>query len=89
MINIVEGSFTEEVTGEEKEIFEGSFNEEGTGAGKAAIFEGGFKFAASEARKKFNRTASVDRGVIGDQLGRNRGVIVERAIEKLLVIYEK
>ena len=46
-------------------------------------------FAASEARKKFNRTASVDRGVIGDQLGRNRGVIVERAIEKLLVIYEK
>ena len=38
-------------------IFEGSFTGEGTGSGKA-IFEGGFKFAASEARKKFDSTAS-------------------------------
>ena len=40
-----------------RNIFEGSFTEEGTGAGKD-IFEGGFKFAASEARKKFNSTES-------------------------------
>ena len=40
-----------------RNIFEGSFTEEGTGAGKD-IFEGGFKFAASEARKKSDSTAS-------------------------------
>ena len=50
-------------------IFEGSSNEEGMGAGKAAIFEGGFKFAASEARKKLDSTASADWGAIGEQLG--------------------
>ena len=33
-----------------RNMFEGSFTEEGTGSVKA-IFEGGFKFAASEARK--------------------------------------
>ena len=33
-----------------RNIFEGSFTEEGAGSGNA-IFEGGFKFAASEARK--------------------------------------
>ena len=33
-----------------RNIFEGSFTEEGMGAGEA-IFEGGFKYAASEARK--------------------------------------
>ena len=38
-------------------MFEVSFTEEGTLAVKA-IFEGGFKFAASDARKKFNITAS-------------------------------
>ena len=38
-------------------VFEDSCTEEGTGAGKA-IFEGGFKFAVSEARKKFDSTAS-------------------------------
>ena len=36
-----------------RNIFEGLFTEEGTGLGKA-IFDGGFKFSASEARKKFN-----------------------------------
>ena len=40
-----------------RNIFEDSFNEEGMEAGKA-IFEGGFKFAASEARKRFDSTAS-------------------------------
>ena len=35
-------------------IFEGSFIEEVTGAGKA-IFDGGFKFEASEARKNLYR----------------------------------
>ena len=38
-------------------LFEGSWTEEETKARKA-IFEGGFKFAAYEARKKFNSTAS-------------------------------
>ena len=38
-------------------IFEDSFTEEGTVSGKAN-FEGGFKFASSEARKKFGITAS-------------------------------
>ena len=33
-----------------RNIFEDSCTEEGTGAGKA-IFEGGLKFAVSEARK--------------------------------------
>ena len=41
-----------------RNIFEGSFTEEGTGSGKA-VFEGVFKFVASEARKKSNSTASV------------------------------
>ena len=40
-----------------RNIFEDSCNEEETGAGKA-IFEGGFKLSASEARKKFDSTAS-------------------------------
>ena len=44
-------------------IFEGSFTEEGTGAGKD-IFKGGLKFTASEARKKFDNTASADREAI-------------------------
>ena len=39
-------------------IFEGSFTEEGKLAGMAS-FEGGFKFAASESRKKFDRIYSV------------------------------
>ena len=46
-------------------IFEGPFTEEGTGAGKA-IFEGGFKFADSEARKNFDITYSADQGAIGE-----------------------
>ena len=41
----------------ERNIFEDSCAEEGTGSGND-IFEGGFKFAASEARRKFNSTAS-------------------------------
>ena len=40
-----------------RNIFEDSCTEEGTGPGKA-IFEGGFKFSSSEARKKFDRTSS-------------------------------
>ena len=40
-----------------------SCTEEGTGSGKA-IFEGGFKFAASEARKKSDITDSEDCGAI-------------------------
>ena len=40
-----------------RNMFEGSFTEEGTGEGNDT-FEGGFKFAASEAKKKFNSTAS-------------------------------
>ena len=46
-------------------ILEGSLTEDGIGAGKA-IFEGGFKFAAFEARKKFNSTASADPGAIAE-----------------------
>ena len=38
-----------------RNIFEYSCTEEGTGPGKA-LFEGGLKFAASEARKNFDRT---------------------------------
>ena len=48
-------------------IFEGPFNEEKTGSGKAAIFEGGFKFAASEAKKKFYRIYLSDRRLIGER----------------------
>ena len=40
-----------------RNVFEGSFTEEGTGAG-TAIFEGLFKYASSEARKKLDRTDS-------------------------------
>ena len=57
-------------------IFEGLFTEKEMGAGKA-IFEGGFKFEASEARKKFDSTASADRGAIGGRLGNDRGAIGE------------
>ena len=39
-----------------RHIFEGSFTEKGTGTGNE-IFQVGFKFAASAARKKFNKTA--------------------------------
>ena len=38
-----------------RNMFEGSFDEEGMGTGKS-IFEGGSKFAASKARKKFDIT---------------------------------
>ena len=54
-----------------RNIFEVSFTEEGTGSGKD-IFEVGFKFAASEARKKFGSTASADGGANGEQLGSNQ-----------------
>ena len=40
-----------------RNIFEDSCTAEGMGSGKA-IFNGGFKFAASEARNKFDSTAS-------------------------------
>ena len=50
-----------------RNIFEDSFTEEVTGAGKA-IFEGGFKFVASEARNKFDSTASSYQGEIEEQL---------------------
>ena len=33
------------------------------------IFEGGFQFVASEARKKFNSTDSAYQGAIGERLG--------------------
>ena len=59
-----------------RNVFEGSFTEDGTGSGKS-FFEGGFKFAASESRKKFDSTASADRGAIGEQLGSDWGVIGE------------
>ena len=52
----------------ESNMFEGSFTEDGTVAVKV-IFEGGFNFAAAEARKKFDSTASADRGAIGERLG--------------------
>ena len=51
-----------------RNVFEGSFTEEGKEAGND-IFEGGFRFSASEARKKFDSTASDDQGVIGERLG--------------------
>ena len=49
-----------------RNIFEGSFAEELMVAVND-IFEGGFKFPSSEARKKFDRTASADRGAIGER----------------------
>ena len=49
-----------------RNIFECSFTEVGTGSVKA-IFKGGFKFSASEARNNFDRTPSLYRGAIGDQ----------------------
>ena len=52
-------------------IFKGSLTEEGTISGNA-IFEGGFKFSASETRKKFDRIASVDRVAIGECSGSER-----------------
>ena len=48
-----------------RNIFEGSFTEYGMGLGKS-IFEGGFKFSASETNKKFDSTASENRGTIGE-----------------------
>ena len=71
-----------------RNIFEDSFTEKGTLAGKA-IFEGGFKFETSEARKKFKSTYSADQGAIGGQLRRYFWVIREQAIRRLLEIYEK
>ena len=49
-------------------IFEVSFTEEVTVSLKGA-FEGELKCAASEARNKFDRTASADQGAIGERLG--------------------
>ena len=49
-----------------RNIFECSVTEEVTGAGKS-IFGRGFNFSSSEAKKKFDRTASEDRGEIGKQ----------------------
>ena len=54
-------------------IFEVSFNEEGALPGKD-IFEEGFKFAASEAKKKFDSTYLSDQGAIGERSGSDRGV---------------
>ena len=71
-----------------RNISEGSFTEELTEAVKA-IFEGGFKDSASEARKKFDVIASSDRVIIGEQSWSDWGVIEERAIKKYLEIYEK
>ena len=71
-----------------RNISEVSFAEELTGAGKA-IFEGGFKDSASEARKKFDVIASSDQVIIGEQSWSDWGVIEERAIKKYLDIYEK
>ena len=44
------------------------------------VFEGGFNFSGSKARKKFDSTASVRRDVRSTQLGSNWGVISEREI---------
>ena len=49
----------------------GSLTEEGTGAGKDN-FEGGFKFASSESRNKFNSIASAQWGAIGEISERER-----------------
>ena len=54
-----------------RNIFEYSFNGEVTVAGKD-IFERGFKFAASEARKKLDSTTSADWEEIVERLGRDR-----------------
>ena len=48
--------------------FEGSFAEDETISGES-IFEVGLKFAASEARKKFDSTASLDQGGTGKRSG--------------------
>ena len=71
-----------------RNIFEGSFTEERIGQVNY-IFEGGFKFEASETRKRFNNTTSAYRVVIGEILGIDQGVIGEQAIKKLMAIYEK
>ena len=52
------------------------------------IFEGVFKFEASEIRKKFDRTSSADQGAIGERPGRKFLIIGEQVIEKSLEIYE-
>ena len=61
-------------------ILEGLLTEKVMGAVKA-IFEGGFKFETSEARKTFNSTVSADRGrywvALEEQSGSNQGVIGE------------
>ena len=49
-------------------IFKSLFTEYGTKSGKS-IFGEGFKFLASEARKKFNITAPVYCGVTGGDWG--------------------
>ena len=49
----------------------------------------GLNFSTSEARKNFNITASADRRVVAEQLGRNRGVIGEKEIDLSLAINEK
>ena len=64
-----------------------------------AIFEGVFKFAASEAKKKFDITSSEYQGAIGDRSWRNLGLNGERtqgvgtseegSDYQLLEIYEK
>ena len=60
-------------------IVEGLFTEDGTGPGKY-IFEAGFKFSDSESRKKFDSTASADRGAIGKRSESDFLVIGEIAI---------
>ena len=45
-------------------IFEVSLAEEGTGSGKA-IFEGGFKFSASDSKKNLDIAYSAEWGAIG------------------------
>ena len=61
-----------------RNIFEDSFTEEGTESGKA-MFEGGFKFAASEARKNFDSTYSSYQGDIWERSGNDQGVIREQS----------
>ena len=60
-------------------MFEISFTKEGA-VSRKAVFEGGFKFAVSEARKKFYSTASKYQGAIGEISRRNWLVIGEREI---------
>ena len=43
-----------------------------------------FKFAASEARKKFNSTSSADEGAIGEISGTGFLMIREKSIERSL-----